>query len=293
MKIAFALLLLSVLLLGCVTQSGVAEPTASTPTPTAATTAAPTAAAGPTTTPGPTEAGLPATPTVTAAGAEETVISPPADSSPPSISTIASPSNPDRNEVFTLKVSSQDNVGVKTLSWETTDSFSTQPPSNDFDCGSQKNCSVSWQFSSAQNGSKTIIVFASDSSGLKSARVPVQITVRPFDWKPPATPVCGNGVCEKGETNSSCSNDCAPKTVCGNGTCESGETSASCPADCPAATPTQQACSSNEACGYKQICQSGKCVSVDCTNDAQCGYGKECENNRCVRCPTGPYGPAC
>ncbi len=105
---------------------------------------------------------------------------------------------------------------------------------------------------------------------------------------------CGDGACEPGEDAGNCPADCTSiKPDCGNNICNSWETATTCSADCKEAEEDEEACSSNSACGYKQICASGKCVSVDCTNDAQCGYGKECENNDCVRCPRGPYGPAC
>jgi hypothetical protein len=49
------------------------------------------------------------------------------------------------------------------------------------------------------------------------------------DVSPPA--VCGNGVCEVGETPARCGTDCPPPPVCGNGICEGPET-ATCPNDC-------------------------------------------------------------
>jgi hypothetical protein len=52
---------------------------------------------------------------------------------------------------------------------------------------------------------------------------------------PPLIPVCGNGLCEPGETVASCYADCATAAVCGNGICEPGEDPTNCPADCTAA----------------------------------------------------------
>ncbi|MEO6772716.1 MAG: hypothetical protein ABI467_06800 [Kofleriaceae bacterium] len=47
-----------------------------------------------------------------------------------------------------------------------------------------------------------------------------------------AGPHCGNGVCETGESSTSCAADCKPGPTCGDGTCDSTETASSCPSDC-------------------------------------------------------------
>jgi hypothetical protein len=47
--------------------------------------------------------------------------------------------------------------------------------------------------------------------------------------------VCGNDICEAGETTGSCDEDCPEvdePAVCGNGICESGEDKSSCDRDC-------------------------------------------------------------
>ncbi len=80
----------------------------------------------------------------------------------------------------------------------------------------------------------------------------------PDEEEDPAGPVCGNSICEEGETMQTCMRDCRrevcdpltdpntgeacgcpgmpectrPATVCGNSVCESGETTASCAWDC-------------------------------------------------------------
>jgi hypothetical protein len=63
--------------------------------------------------------------------------------------------------------------------------------------------------------------------------------------------VCGNGICEVGESCSNCPQDCKcpngyqcqegiclPTPVCGNGYCEKGETPENCPEDCKVTTTT-------------------------------------------------------
>ncbi len=283
----------------------------------------------------------------------------PYDAPPRVSSTTARPTNPERGQPFVIEVKAEDDLGVKTISWTSFGTFTSQPQPS-FDCGSEKTCSVSWTFKTVNNGATTIAVYATDSSEKESTRSDLVFNVQPFDYKEPSVtpvptptpspsigPVCGNavcdakegfevcpadcpysgfacangkceggesyqscpqdcgvsdiigsscgdGACEPGEDAAYCSKDCASiKPNCGNNICDPWETQSSCRADCEGATGDAPSCTSNEACGYKQICRSGKCVSVDCTNDAQCGYGKECESNRCKRCPSGPYGPAC
>lgn len=43
-------------------------------------------------------------------------------------------------------------------------------------------------------------------------------------------PVCGNSICEAGETCADCQFDCG--SCCGNGVCDNGETQSTCSADC-------------------------------------------------------------
>lgn len=42
--------------------------------------------------------------------------------------------------------------------------------------------------------------------------------------------ICGNKLCESGESSSNCGKDCSP--ICGNSLCEAGETSNNCASDC-------------------------------------------------------------
>jgi serine/threonine-protein kinase len=55
----------------------------------------------------------------------------------------------------------------------------------------------------------------------------------------PEAAVCGNGLCERGESHTSCASDCCETTssgacvaACGNGFCEDGEDARGCPSDC-------------------------------------------------------------
>ncbi len=85
---------------------------------------------------------------------------------------------------------------------------------------------------------------------------------------------CGNGVCEAGESSTTCAPDCQATAVCGNGVCEVGENSSSCAVDCQTST-----------CG-NGVCDSGETETscpVDCTNKvSECK--QECEDYDFFQC---------
>ncbi|TNE46254.1 MAG: hypothetical protein EP343_24425 [Deltaproteobacteria bacterium] len=86
-----------------------------------------------------------------------------------------------------------------------------------------------------------------------------------------AGPVCGNTVCEVGETCSSCASDCAckdGKTCNASGVCE----------DAPA-------CFTNADCQSPKSCENKMCVEPSAACDPACPSGQECNEGACV--PTG------
>jgi hypothetical protein len=61
------------------------------------------------------------------------------------------------------------------------------------------------------------------------------------------TSACGDKVCSADETAASCATDCGPApAACGNGACEAGETTLSCVADCPPPEPQPGADADND-----------------------------------------------
>ncbi|HZX20111.1 MAG TPA: hypothetical protein VFF13_03800, partial [archaeon] len=140
----------------------------------------------------------------------------------PSITVIASPSNPSQSLSFSLSISAEDDEGVESLAWETDEFIPFHDHVNTFDCSSQTTCSNTWEeLIVVEEGTFTITAYAIDSSGRESGGADVEITVLPFvPYEIDVGPICGNDVCQTGETTSSCPNDCISveivSTVCGN-----------------------------------------------------------------------------
>jgi hypothetical protein len=76
----------------------------------------------------------------------------------------------------------------------------------------------------------------------------------------PATPVCGDGLCESNEVGA-CPSDCGAVGACGDGTCGTGETATTCPADCTSSA----------------LCGDGTCTppetAATCPGDCSTGGG--------------------
>jgi hypothetical protein len=96
--------------------------------------------------------------------------------------------------------------------------------------------------------------------------------------------VCGDGLCNAGESCGSCSQDCGACPVCGDGWCDWTETCGTCSQDCGACPACGDGtCNGSETCGScSQDC--GACVCHDvCVAgtplDASCGA---CESQICA-----------
>lgn len=94
-------------------------------------------------------------------------------------------------------------------------------------------------------------------------------------------PVCGNSICEMGETPSSCAIDCPVTDLCGNGKCDTGETPLTCIQDCT----TAACCTSlGYKCGDVPQCAGtcGVCSGTQtCNASHKCVAGSTCGNGTC------------
>ena len=93
---------------------------------------------------------------------------------------------------------------------------------------------------------------------------------------------CGNDVCGRKETCVTCTRDCGACSGCGNGVCDAAETCANCAADCGRCN--SEFCG-NGVCSRRESCTA---CSRDCCPSPQCTLASDCPatNNQCT-------GPSC
>ncbi|MCB9739587.1 MAG: SUMF1/EgtB/PvdO family nonheme iron enzyme [Deltaproteobacteria bacterium] len=99
---------------------------------------------------------------------------------------------------------------------------------------------------------------------------------------------CGNGKCEPGESATTCKTDCAVGgKVCGDGTCEGEETFVSCPSDCkPKCKDPIVDCGEHANSCKKYVCgQNGECEEAKLDDNTPCDDGNKCTTEE--RCENG------
>jgi hypothetical protein len=99
------------------------------------------------------------------------------------------------------------------------------------------------------------------------------------------TVVCGNGLCETGESTVSCPSDCKTGTgYCGDGACNNGETSGTCSGDCPTiCTPScmNKKCGDDGCQGSCGQCPSGTFCNLQFQCEMEGGCEPQCLNKQC------------
>ena len=99
-------------------------------------------------------------------------------------------------------------------------------------------------------------------------------------------PECGDGMCNNGETCSSCEADCGPCATapsCGDGQCKDGETCETCETDCGKCEDPKPSCG-NDNCDEGETCSTCEKDCGPCTPEPKCGDGTCDEGETCLTC---------
>ncbi len=94
--------------------------------------------------------------------------------------------------------------------------------------------------------------------------------------------LCGNGLCDQGESTASCAKDCGPP-VCGDNVCTAQESKSSCAWDCLSGAPAGAACMVEKCPGAAAACKASTACMLKLAQVWACAKGCAPCLNSCLQ----------